>query len=232
MAPFMLMSVAFATTPATPVPSSTAAQPTMSSVSAKDLKLIEALDSRYQKSKSITSEVEKNLKLGLLGQERRSKGKLWMSDGRLRMELEGSEKSLLVIDKKNLWAVTYPEAEFKDAPVQVIKGETSSKKGRSQNMVSLLTQGGFLKFFKATAVQKDPNGESVYFLVPGKEQTDFKRAQIRVSKDGQQILELSYWDARDNETRFKFISTSFGTKSLDDKLFKFTPPPNSSVMPL
>src|SRR3989338_5392789 len=98
--------------------------------------------------------VKKTTKIPLLEQERHAKGTLWISNGRLRMELEGAEKSLLVVNKKNLWAITYPPAEFKDAAVQVIRADTSTKKGRSQNFVALLSQGGFLKFFNATAVEK------------------------------------------------------------------------------
>lgn len=195
-----------------------------------ELKLLRSIDSSYQ-SKSVEMSVEKITKIPLLEQERKAKGKLWISAGKLRMELEGAEKSLLVVNKKSLWAVTYPPPEFKDAAIQVIKSDMSTKKGRSKNFVSLLTQGGFLKFFTATAAQKESDGSVVFFLTPKQEQVDFKRAQLKVSEDGKKLLGLNYWDDRDNETRLDFSDVKF-EKNLDQKLFQFTPPSNADVIVL
>lgn len=201
-------------------------------VSKTDLKVMRALDQRYQTAASITMDVEKTLTLGLLGQERKAKGKLTLSGGRLHMELEGTERSLLVINKTSFWAVTFPPPEFKDAATQVITGSVATKKGRSQSLVGLLAQGGFLKFFKATGVRKLPSGESVYFLQPEREQTEFKRAQLTLSSDGKELRELRYWDERDNETRFVFGSIVFGRKKAPDSLFNYVPPANADIMKL
>lgn len=203
------------------------------SVSEGDLKTLKALDQKYQKAQSITMDVDKTLKLGLLGSERKSKGKLHLSRGRVRMELEGDEKTLLVVNKKNLWAVTFPPAEFKDAAVQVIKGDLGNKKAKSKTdtAVGLLTQGGILKSFKPTGAQANTDGSTIYFLQPLQSQSDFKRAQIAVSKDGSMILGLRYWDDRDNETSFEFSDVKFGKKA-DDQLFTYTPPKNADVMAL
>lgn len=198
--------------------------------SSADLKTVKALDKKYQDAPLVEMDVEKLVKLGLLGTEKKSAGKITMSKGRLRMELEGDEKSLLVINSKKFWAVTFPGAEFKDAPVQVITGDMGSKKSQSQSMLSLLTQGGFLKFFNATGVQKGADGESVFFLQPKKEQTDFKRAQLKVSADAKEIRELRYWDQRDNETVMAFKSVKFGNQKPKDQTFSYTPPSNAEIM--
>lgn len=197
-------------------------------ISSKEIGLLKTLDANYQKQ-SAEMKVIKTTKIPLLNQERKLSGYLWISTGRMRMELEGAEKTLLVVNKKNLWAVTYPPAEFKDAAVQVIKADTSTKKGRSQNFVALLSQGGFLKFFNPTGIQKYPDGEVLFYLSPKQELTDFKRAQVRVSKDGKKIIFLNYWDDRDNETRLEFSDVKFQKKILD-KLFTFSPPANADVL--
>jgi outer membrane lipoprotein-sorting protein len=218
--------VAIALAAATPAPSGS-----VRGISDKDLQLIKTLDSSYQNSKAISMRVEKTLKAGLLNQVRKASGKLFLSGGRVRLELEGSEKTLLVVNKQNLWAVTYPGPEFKNAAIQVIKGDTTSKKTHSQSMVGLLSLGGFLKFFSPTGVQVNADGSQVYFLQPRAEQTDFKRAQLTVSKDGKRILQLRYWDERDNETDFLFSDVKFGAK-VDDKMFNYSPPANADVMNL
>ncbi len=194
------------------------------------MKLLKTLDSTFQ-TKALSMKVDKTTKIPILEQEKKSSGKMFVANGRLRLELDGTEKSLLVVNKKNLWAVTFPGAEFKDAPVQVIKGDTSSKKGRSSNFVSLLAQGGFLKFFTATGSQAQPNGDVLIFLAPKKDTTDFKRAQVKVSADGEKITGLNYWDDRDNETRFEFSDVKVESK-LEDKLFQYAPPANADIMTL
>lgn len=193
-----------------------------------ELKLLKILDSTYQ-AKNAEMKVEKTTKIPMLDQERKTTGTVWISAGRLRMELEGSEKSLLVVNKRNLWAITYPPAEFKDAALQVIKADTSTKKGRSQSALSLLIMGGLTKFFDATAAQTEDNGDVLFFLSPKQEQTDLRRAQVRVSSDGKKLLGLNYWDDRDNETRMVFTDVKFVNK-VDDKLFNYTPPANADVM--
>ena len=233
----LLTIVIAASTAATPAPKSapadtkTAQAAGVRGISGKDLDVIKNLDASYQRSKAITMKVDKTLKLGLLNQERKASGKLFLSGGRVRLELDGSEKSLLVVNKQNLWAVTYPPPEFKNAAIQVIKGDTTSKKARSQSMVGLLSSGGFLKFFAPTGVQTSDDGAQVFFLQPRTDQTDFKRAQMTVSKDGKRILQLRYWDDRDNETNFMFSDVKFGAK-VDDKLFNYSPPANADVMNL
>jgi outer membrane lipoprotein-sorting protein len=199
-------------------------------VSDAEIKILKTLDSTYQK-KSASMNVERTTKIALLEQERKANGKLWVSGGQLRMELDGEEKTLLVVNKKNLWAVTFPSAEFKDTPVQVIKADASSKKGRSKNLVALLSQGGFLKFFLPTAVEKQQGGDVMFFLSPRQEQGDIKRAQVRVTAEGKKHLALNYWDDRDNEVKMNFTDVKF-EKSFDEKLFNYAPPPNAQLMNL
>ena len=226
----LFMATALAAAPAQK-PAPAAVQPAMRSATQDDEKKLSKISDRYRLAKTVSMKVAKTLKLGLLGEERKSTGQLWLSKGQLRMELAGSEKTLLVVNKNNLWAVTYPAPEFKDAAVQVIKAQTNSKKAKAQALTGLLGAGGFAKSFKATAVQVLDGGDVSYFLQPAQDQSDFKRAQIRVAKDAKSIVELHYWDERDNETIFQFSETTFGAKS-DPKLFEFTPPVNADVMTL
>lgn len=197
-------------------------------VSASELALLKKLDQAYQQ-KNAKMSVHKTIKVALLEQERKTQGQLWISKGRLRMELDGSEKTLLVVNKKYLWAITYPPAEFKDSALNVVRADVTSKKGQAQNFVALLTQGGLLKFFSATAVQRESGGNVLFFLSPKQDVSDFKRAQVTVSKDGAKLLELSYWDDRDNETHLYFSDISFTSKA-DEKLFEYVPPPKTDVM--
>ena len=200
-------------------------------VDAKELAKLKALNEKYRTAKSVTMDVSKSVKLGLIGGERKSAGKLTIANGQMRMELEGAEKTLLVVNKKNLFAVTYPPAELKDAAVQVIRGDVANKKAQSNVITGLLGSGGFLKNFKPTGFTQKESGEILYFLAPMKAASEFKRAQLLVSKDVKEIREFRFWDERENETTFNFSNITFG-KPVDASLFNYTPPANADVMNL
>jgi outer membrane lipoprotein-sorting protein len=223
--------------PASPESSIAASGGEMKAATDREIKTLKDLDQKYQGTKPVAMKVSKTLKIGLLGEERTSQGTLWMSKGQLRMELEGDEKSLLVVNKKSLWAVTYPGKEFPDAPVQVIKGDAVNGKTRGQSVVGMLTLGGFLKIFNATSVQIMPSGEKKYFLSPRNQQSGFQRAQVTISADASRIVELKYWDERENETHFEFRDVTFGKnqafgKKIEDSLFQYQPPANAEIMTL
>lgn len=188
--------------------------------------LLGKLDETLQKQ-SMKMLVTKTVKQALLEQERTAQGKAWISKGRLRLELEGAEKSLLVMNKKSLWAVTFPDADFKDAPVSVITGSMESRKGRSQSALGVLAHGGFLKVFTPTGSKSD--AMTVTFeLLPKSDQSDFTRAEVKVSGDGSTLLELKYWDGVQNETRFAFSDIKV-EKSMDEKLFSYSPPKGANI---
>jgi outer membrane lipoprotein-sorting protein len=203
----------------------------MKNVDAKELAALKTLNEKYRTAKSANMDVAKSVKLGLIGGERKSSGKVTIAGGQLRMELEGAEKTLLVVNKKYLYAVTYPPAELKDAAVQVIRGETSNKKTQSQVITGLLGSGGFLKNFKPTGMMQTESGEKQFFLAPMRAASEFKRAQLIVSKDGKEIREFRFWDERENETTFKFSNIVFG-QPVDNSIFNYTPPANADVMNL
>lgn len=200
-------------------------------VNKKDLVGLKALNEKYRKAKSITMDVAKDVKLGLIGSQRHSTGKLQLASGQIRMELEGSEHTMLIVNKKNVFAITYPDKSLQGAAIQVIKGDVTSKKAKKQAQSSalsnLLGPGGFLKSFNPTGVETK-DGVQTFFLSPIGD-SDMTRAQLKVSNG--EIRELHYWDARDNETIFQFSNTKFG-ETIDPKIFNYTPPANADVMNL
>ncbi|MES2857362.1 MAG: outer membrane lipoprotein carrier protein LolA [Bdellovibrionota bacterium] len=193
---------------------------------------LKKLSERYGSAPSLSMKVNKTLTMGVLGVEKKSSGQLWISSGKLRMELQGAERTLLVVNKTDFFAVTFPDTtEFKTAVPSVVRGKTQSTKAKSQALTSLVAPAGFLKVFKPTGVNVLPSGEKTYFLQPIKDHDDFKRAQVKVSADGKQINEFRFWDATDNETTMEFSDVAFGGK-VDQKIFDYKPPANADVMNL
>ncbi|MCM2280307.1 MAG: outer membrane lipoprotein carrier protein LolA [Bdellovibrionaceae bacterium] len=196
-----------------------------------EMKALKTLDTRYQKARSVTMDVDKTLVLGLLGKEKKSKGHILLSRGKMRLEINAPDKSLVVVNGNNLWVADYPPAEFKNASVQVLKGQIDSKKGTQQGFVGLLTRGGVLKHFDVAGVQRDDQARSVYFLIPTQKTFEFRRAQMTLSADGRYIAELRYWDERDNETRMQFSNVKFDVPVVDTA-FEFVPPENADITTL
>ena len=198
------------------------------SPSKSDLAALKALDKKYQNSKSITMDLEKKLKLSILDQERKSKGRLLMSQGRLRMEIDKPDQSLVVVDKKNIWVVQYPPEELKGAALQIIRASSETKKGRSQSFIGLLAKGGITKYFKVLNTMTAQDGSTTFFLQPEAGTTEFARAQVTLDPSSEQLRELKYWDELSNETTFVFSGISFNKKIAPDK-FAYTPPKNADV---
>lgn len=195
---------------------------------AADISTLKDLDKKYQNSKSISMDLDKTLKLAVLDQERKSKGHILISRGRLRMEIDQPNQSLVVVDGKNIWVVQYPPEEMKNSPVQVIRASTDTKKGRSQSFIGLLVKGGITKYFKVLNATSAADGTTTYFLQPLAGTSDFARAQVSVDPKEKQIKELKYWDELGNETTLSFSNVSFNKKIAANK-FQFTPPQNAEI---
>lgn len=193
-----------------------------------DVALIKSIDQSYKNAKSITMDLKKILNVQLLDKVSKTSGKVLFSKGRMRMEMDAPDKSLVVIDKKHIWVVNYPGTEFKNSAIQVIQAEVSTKKGRSQNFLGLLTQGGILKYFNVSGVLKTTEEEEVFFLQPNQASVEFKRAQIVVNPKTKRITSLKYWDELDNETGYEFTNVQFDQR-LEDKNFVYHPPKNADI---
>lgn len=190
-----------------------------------DVAKIAAVDKRYRDARSIAMDVSKTLKISALGRERASRGKLLVSRGKMRMEMDSPDRSLLVVDGATAWLVNYPSDEFKGAALQVVKANVGSKKARSQAIIGLLAGGGLLKHF--TVVGFDESS-ATYFLQPQKQLVEFTRAQARLSADGKDLAQLSYWDELGNETRMDLSNLRLNVEA-PASTFKYAPPADADV---
>ncbi len=202
--------------------------PSVIQPSDEDIGFIRGIDDAYQKAKTLTMDLKKSLKSQLIDSQNDSSGRVMFSKGRMRMEMDAPDKSLIVIDKKHIWVLNYPSGEFKNSAPQVIKADISSKKGRSQNFLSLLTQGGVLKYFNVSGLMKVSDTERIFFLQPNDATVEFKRAQMVLNPKTKLITGLRYWDELDNETMYEFSKVKFN-KALKENNFTFKVPEGADV---
>jgi outer membrane lipoprotein-sorting protein len=198
---------------------------------ADQVELLKRVDAKYIVANTVTMDVNKTDKLNALEQTKSSEGTLQMKKGMLRMELTSSEsdkeKTVVVVDGKNLWLVSPPVKEAKNSKTQVAKTKLANKKAKSHLLLQILTDGGVFRFFQVEkSVEQDDM--VVYFLKPEKTIQEIQKAQVLVDKTKQVISQFKYWDAMENETIYQFTNVEFD-KSIKDSVFTYTPPKDAQV---
>ena len=198
---------------------------------ADQVELLKKVDAKYIVAKTVTMSVNKTDKLNALEQTKSSEGTLQMKKGKLRMELTSTdadkEKSLVVVDGKNLWLVSPSVKDAKNSKTQVAKTKLANKKAKSHLLLQILTDGGVFRFFQ---VDKSVEQEDmvVYFLKPEKTMQEIQKAQVLVDKTKQVIAQFKYWDAMENETTYQFTGVEFD-KQIKDTVFNYSPPKDAQV---
>ena len=192
-----------------------------------DLKQIQEWNKKFSKSSGLEAKVTKTLTLEVTKSEKKSEGILQISNGKLRFEVESPSKSTVVADGRFLWVAQYPHPEFPDQPTQVMKIKMDSKSGRSKDILAVLSRGAILECFSLAGVDTSTT-EKRFFLQPKEDMVDFKRAQVVLSTKTGETLEVRYWDASSNETKYEFNSLKFNKKFTKGQ-FIFEPPKKAVV---
>lgn len=197
-------------------------------VSTKDMLLLREVDQKYQKQHGIHLQLKKTIKSGMLGSTKESTGEVWLEKGKMKLVINKPQASKIIAGSQFLWIESAPPEDFEGAKVQVLRASLNSKQAKSQGLIQLLTQGGVLKYFRVSGIQKEADTIR-FFLQPDKQAVEFKRAQIEVDKNSKVIQVLRYWDQMDNETTFNFTESEFN-KKLSANLFKYNPPKDAEVI--
>ena len=200
----------------------------MEPIDPKSLSLLKRVDRRYQQEHGIYFRLKKTINLAILGNQRQSQGEAWLYQGKMRLEIHKPQPSKIIAGEDFLWIENPPPPEFKEARIQVFKVSLKSRRARSQGLVQLLAHGGVLKYFHVSGVRTEKE-KVTYFLQPKNQSAEFKRAQLQINIEKEEISQLRYWDQVGNETIFDFLESEFN-KKMDKKLFEYTPPEGSRIM--
>jgi len=185
----------------------------------------------YQKSKSIKMSVDKEVYLSYLEQTKSSKGKLLFSKGRLRLEIEEPEKSLLLMAKNTIWVENHLSADM--GGVQVTKINASKQLKQKNALLAFLFDN--IKVWdnfevldskikdKLTAVSLKPK--------PGQDLGEVVKINLLLDMDNKILKKIVYWDELENKTEFAFSSIDFKAP-MNEKLFSYTPPKGATVTTL
>lgn len=197
-------------------------------ISLEDMKeedILSYISEKYKKSKSVKQNVTKTIKLKVLETEKFSKGKMYLSKGRMLWEDNEPEHTLVLYDGKTFWSIQYPPKGF-DGPPQVLKSTKAGKKKSQMFFTLLLEKEKLLHFFKIAKTTKS-NGKLQYFLTP-KVELNISNLVVTLDSKKELIVKVNYNDDMENETQIEFDHVVFDAE-LKDSIFTYKPPKDAQV---
>jgi outer membrane lipoprotein-sorting protein len=163
----------------------------------------------------------------LLMKEKNSKGTLHYWRGKLRVETESPDETLLVMDGKTIWVVNkLPE----DMGGKTLVSKTNARSFKKSNtfFAALLEDGKLLKEFKVKD-RKVIETLILLELVPkSPDDSEIQKLELSLQEPGQRLQKVTYWDDKENEVTFELGVV----KSIDGDrkaLFSYKPPKDAEV---
>ncbi len=197
----------------------------------KEKEILKRVLEKYSKTKSIKMRVKKTLHLNLIEQKKEYQGELLIKEGgRLRLDLKKPEKSLVIINNKIIWSVSYPSDPEFDKTIRVLKFSPSSDLRSQFLFLSLIGKSDLLEVFKIKSSKKKHHNLE-YFLEPKKRIDRIKKLEININFKKSIIEKLTYTDDLSNRTVFSFDKIRF-QEPLEDRVFEFVPPKNAEITTL
>lgn len=161
----------------------------------------------------------------LLAREKNGEGKLFYRKGKLRLEMQSPDESLLVLDGKTVWLETKLDKEMGGKTI-VSKTSTRSLKKSSTLLTALLENGRLAKEFKLSK-RKEENGEvKLDFLPKVADKSEIQTLSLWI--DGAGLRKVLYTDDKENEVTFEF-GEPMPLDSKSDQLFVYKPPKGAEV---
>jgi len=192
----------------------------------KDSYLSEALV-KYQTNSGAKARITKITTVKLLDQKITSIGGFKMGLKQLRMDFIKPDKQTMVINNKAVWL----ETNTGDLGGGIQVSKTSLKKAYQSSNSLLAILLGHEHFMSSLKVKEitEKSGKLTFHLTPRENLSgNVQKTQITINKKNREILELSYWDAAENQTSYLFSKTKFDM-NFDQKHFDYTPPKGADV---
>lgn len=163
----------------------------------------------------------------LLMKEKNSKGTLHYWQGKLRVETESPDETLLVMDGKTIWVVNkLPE----DLGGQTLVSKTSARSFKKSNtfFAALLEDGKLLKEFKVKDRKVIETMIRLELVPKSPDDSEIQRLELSLQEPGQRLRQVTYWDDKENEVTFELgeVKSIEGDRKA---LFSYKPPKDAEV---
>lgn len=181
----------------------------------------------FRAAAGVTLGIKKKTVSQLLGREKISKGTLSYRKGKVRIEMESPEASLLIMDGKTIWLETQLDKEF-GGTVQVSKTKMGPIKKSNTLLASIFDNQRLTKEYKL--VERKEIGEELRLsLEPRKpEGTEIQQLVLWLSSGDRRLKKLVYVDDRENEVTLELEKPKRLEGDLK-KIFNYSPPEGAEV---
>ncbi|MBX7231780.1 MAG: outer membrane lipoprotein carrier protein LolA [Bdellovibrionales bacterium] len=189
--------------------------------------LFVALNS-LQDPQGLSMSIKKESTNSLLGGKTKvSEGTLYLKKGKLRMELNGTEKTVLVIDASTIWLET---RMVQDSGEKIIVNK--SKKGvlgKDSLFEIILNEKNINRHFTQKEKQKLPHGQlHLTYLPKTPNKNEIQNLEVWLAQQNKRIEKIKYQDDKENTVTYTLGEPKKLTQS-QDQLFKYIPPKESEV---
>ena len=182
----------------------------------------EAMNRSFRSSQAVRAMISRENHIDMLSETTKEEGVLTFSQGRLRLEIQKPEKSLLVFNSPTLWIENHLPKEF-GSGVQVTKiNITGSRKKREALLALFFDDMDIWGEFRLEK-KEQRKGLSTYVLAtPGF--TNINRVIVSVAEGKMGVVKkIEYFDHLDNRTSYYFSKID-ELKEVADDLFIYDPP--------
>ena len=176
-------------------------------------RLFQKIIQKYKNSSGVTMNFKKNTHLKFLKKNRYSTGKIFLSQGLMKLDIEDSMNTRLIFDKNNLWYQTStPEGKIKTAKIDL------KKEIQNKAIISLLFNPDlFFQVFRFVSSRSKGRTTILEFL-PIQKQQNISRLSIKIESDRILQLELE-WEDLGTVEEYTFSDIRMNQK-IPEKTFK------------
>ncbi len=184
----------------------------------------------YKSSGFIKIRLQKDVTQELLDRTKNYKGELFLaSTGSFKLAIEEPQKSILLVNDKNVYMLDYPIDEAQNK-VQILRSDKPEKLKAEGLLALLVGKKEISELFKIIETKKDKN-EITYKLHPKQKNIQVQSVELVVDASKNQFKSITYWDDLGNRTSYHFKEHTFSEKS-PENFFEFKQPNNSSITDL
>lgn len=180
-----------------------------------------------RQSEGVSVSLKKKSLNTLLMKEKISTGTLHFWMGKLRVETESPDETLLVMDGKTIWVVNkLPE----DMGGKTLVSKTNARSFRKSNtfFAALLEDGKLLKEYMVTKRTAKADRVQMELGPRSPEESEIQKLELILGDAGRKLEKVTYWDDKENEVTFELgdVKTIYGDRKA---LFSYEPPKDAEV---
>ena len=181
---------------------------------------------RYRSKVAVESKIKQEIS-NILDQTTVSEGRIWLSQGKMKIHFDKPEITDVVFDGQWLWQAQKAPEEL-GGQWQVVKMKTNDLK-KSNAAVALLFGSGAVET-KFNLVDTKKNKDLISFSLKPKDvkNSALKKISVVINAEAKKVVQIELEDQAETKTKLNFADTSFGAE-INDKMFKYTPPKGAEV---